>query len=255
MHANKKGVRYRYASRDLVEARKKDAYGWRLPAYQVDTVVVQRLVQLLHDRVLLADWVRASHPAANLEAAVDQGRLLIATLKEDEMGARRELVRKLIRRVILKLGSLTIEIDASAIVAQLLPQQVRSTFIQSDRTLSIDCPILLKRRGVEIRMVLTNGTIQGREPDDGLVQLILRAHRYLARLVDGQGRTITDVAEMESLDASEVSRILPLAFLSPSVVDSVLSGTQPVNLTRQRLSRLPDLPGSWQQQAELFARE
>ena len=33
VHANKKGVRYRYyVSRKLVEGRKKDADGWRLPA-------------------------------------------------------------------------------------------------------------------------------------------------------------------------------------------------------------------------------
>ena len=103
-------------------------------------------------------------------------------------------------------------------------------------------------------MLVTNSADRHREPDPGLVQLILRAHRYLALLVDGQDRTITDVAIVESVEASEVSRILPLAFLSPSIVDSILAGTQPISLTAQRLSRIPDLPASWRQQTELLAR-
>jgi hypothetical protein len=37
-------------------------------------------------------------------------------------------------------------------------------------------------------------------------------------------------------------------------VDSILAGIQPVSLTPQRLSRIPDLPASWQQQSELLAR-
>ena len=73
-------------------------------------------------------------------------------------------------------------------------------------------------------------------------------------LNDGQGRTLSDVAAAERVELSEVSRILPLAFLSPSIVDSILSGTQPVSLTAQRLSRLADLPASWRQQSELLAR-
>ena len=43
VHANKKGVRYRYyVSRKLVEGRKKDADGWRLSANEVDSVVEHR---------------------------------------------------------------------------------------------------------------------------------------------------------------------------------------------------------------------
>lgn len=102
-------------------------------------------------------------------------------------------------------------------------------------------------------MVVTNSAHTHREPDAGLVQLIMRAHRYLALLVERQGRTLSDIATAERVELSEVSRILPLAFLSPSIVDSILAGTQPVSLTAQRLSRLADLPASWHQQSEMLA--
>jgi hypothetical protein len=51
-----------------------------------------------------------------------------------------------------------------------------------------------------------------------------------------------------------VSRILPFAFLSPSIVDSILAGSQSLGLTTQRLLRISYLPASWKQQSELLAR-
>ena len=124
-----------------------------------------------------------------------------------------------------------------------------------DATISIECPISLKRRGVEMRMVLTNSADQNRDPDTGLVQLVLKAHRYLALLVDGQDRTLSDIAAINKIELSEVSRILPLAFLSPSIFDSILAGTQPISLTPQRLSRLPDLPASWRQAVSVRSKK
>jgi site-specific DNA recombinase len=254
VHASKKGVRYRYyVSRKLVEGRKKDADGWRLPANEVDSVVEHELIQILHDRTQLTDWIRKSHPTAYFAAALDRTAVLISVFKHDAMDARRELIHKLVRRVVLKPGTLTIDIDRSAVVGSLLPEQPQPKLDQDDMPISIECPISLKRRGVEMRMLVTNSADRHREPDPDLIQLALRAHRYLALLVDGQGRTITDVAMVESVGASEVSRILPLAFLSPLVVDSILAGSQPISLTAQRLSRTPDLPASWRLQTELLA--
>ena len=100
-------------------------------------------------------------------------------------------------------------------VAALVPDASGAAFDQHDAIVSIDCPVSLRRRGVEMRMVITNSADQHRQPDAGLVQLVLKAHRYLALLVDGQNNTISDVAAAEGVEASEVSRILPLAFLSP----------------------------------------
>lgn len=49
-----------------------------------------------------------------------------------------------------------------------------------------------------------------------------------------------------------MSRLLPLAFLSPKITEAILTGTQPVDLTAQRLSRITNLPSAWNEQAELL---
>ena len=102
-------------------------------------------------------------------------------------------------------------------------------------------------------MVLTNGNPSHPKPDASLVQLIAKAHCYLASLTDGSGRSLTDVAQHFDTELSEVSRILPLAFLAPSITEAILSGRHPISLTTQRLLRLSDLPLLWNEQIERVA--
>jgi site-specific DNA recombinase len=45
---------------------------------------------------------------------------------------------------------------------------------------------------------------------------------------------------------------MPLAFLAPDIVEAILAGTQPVDLTAETLARRADLPRSWSEQKSLF---
>ena len=110
----------------------------------------------------------------------------------------------------------------------------------------------LRRRGVETRMILTNNLALQRLPDAALVNLLARAHRYLDQLTEAPGRTQIDVARTNCADAADVSRILPLAFLSPEITAMIMIGSQPVGLTTQRLLRIGELPSSWSEQATLL---
>ena len=49
-----------------------------------------------------------------------------------------------------------------------------------------------------------------------------------------------------------VARLLPLAFLAPDIVTSVLAGTQPVHLTTEMLTRRANLPLDWEEQRALL---
>jgi site-specific DNA recombinase len=60
------------------------------------------------------------------------------------------------------------------------------------------------------------------------------------------------VADSLKMDASDLSRILPLAFLSPRILEMILTGRQPPNLTLRSLTRGTDLPVEWSQQEALL---
>jgi hypothetical protein len=61
---------------------------------------------------------------------------------------------------------------------------------------------------------------------------------------------VHDLARCEGADPGDVSRILPLAFLAPDIVEAVLDGRQPIELTAARLKRMRDLPLEWAQQRQ-----
>jgi len=71
---------------------------------------------------------------------------------------------------------------------------------------------------------------------------------YLGMLTDGTSRTIAQVAAVRCVHRADVSRILPLVFLSPKIVEAILLGRQPADLLARHLARLIDLPLAWQDQ-------
>ena len=112
-------------------------------------------------------------------------------------------------------------------------------------------PLAFKTRGVESRIV-----VDGRSPsriDKTLVDGIALAHACLKALTDGSSKGIAEVAADRSMDASDVSRILPLAFLAPSLTEAILTGRQPADLTLRKLTRIVDLPIDWRQQMAMLA--
>jgi hypothetical protein len=49
-----------------------------------------------------------------------------------------------------------------------------------------------------------------------------------------------------------VAHLIPLAFLAPVIVARILSGTQPVDLTTEELTKRIDLPLDWTEQRALL---
>ena len=111
-------------------------------------------------------------------------------------------------------------------------------------------PIAVKRRGVEAKLILRATRGETAAPDQNLIASVARAHRWLDQLVGG--RSIREIAERDRTDASDVGRSIQLAFLAPDIVDAILAGHQPVDLTARRLSRIGALPLDWGQQRRLL---
>ena len=258
-HASKQGVRYRYyISNRLSQAHRKDGDGWRVPAKEVESLVERQVIQILRNEAQIADWIQQTGSAAAIHTAVRQAAVEAETFGQRASSERRRIIRRIFLHIVLKPHSVRFEIGKLALVEWLINAD---DALQSERvdqhgqpdqsgTHAIELPIMLKRRGVEQRIVLQNGMVQSRAPDAALVELVARARRYLDCLTSGACRSLTEVASKYKTDLSEVSRILPLAFLAPKIVDAIIAGEQPIDLTAQRLSRLPDLPLAWHEQID-----
>jgi hypothetical protein len=75
---------------------------------------------------------------------------------------------------------------------------------------------------------------------------------------DDAGNVDVEIADRVALNfflvslSPSTSARLPLAFLSPKIVSTIITGNQPVELTAHRLSRLSDLPLAWSEQSALL---
>jgi hypothetical protein len=85
-------------------------------------------------------------------------------------------------------------------------------------------------------------------PDDTLLKALARAHRWRRMLENGQASSINELAEIEKINASYISRILRLTSLAPDIVTAILNGRQPRTL--QLADMLEDVPTEWEKQRE-----
>jgi len=112
----------------------------------------------------------------------------------------------------------------------------------------------LRRRGVEMRLVIEgagNGSAAAR-PDPTLVRAVVRAHRWFDEIAAGRAESVTAIAGAEGVSDRHIGHLLPLAFLAPDIVEAILAGTQPADLTAETLIKRIDLPLSWAEQKALL---
>ena len=115
-----------------------------------------------------------------------------------------------------------------------------------------DVPLRIKRRGVEMRLIIEGPPASPTTPDPVLLKEIRRAHRCFEALVSGQVGSVAELATLEEISDRYVSSVLPLAFLAPDIVEAIAAGRQPSDLTAHRLIRAVDLPIAWSAQKQLL---
>jgi site-specific DNA recombinase len=89
------------------------------------------------------------------------------------------------------------------------------------------------------------------EPNEGLVQSVVRAHAWMHSLRDGSYKSIESLAEANQLHPKVVRQALRLAFLSPAVTSAILEGSQPTALSLSQIPKLLPLP--WTEHQRMLA--
>ena len=118
----------------------------------------------------------------------------------------------------------------------------------------LDIPVRFRRRGAEMKLVMTDERASTTNPDARLIAAVAQAHRWSEELRTGVASSVGDLVTRHGVDQGDVSRSLPLAFLAPDIVEAILQGRQPVELTAARLKRIR-LPLSWAEQRRLLGFE
>jgi len=83
----------------------------------------------------------------------------------------------------------------------------------------------------------------------GKHKAIARAHSWYEQLLTGSA-TQYSIAKENGVNDTYVNRIIRLAFLAPSIVETILEGRQPINLTLDKLTN--NLPVVWDGQRRVL---
>ncbi len=248
-HATKRGRRYRYyISKRLVHDERKSYDDWRLPARELERAVERCICGFLEDEPSLIEAVQLSSGSPDeicrvIRAASRLAAKITGGSTAHDVGD----LRKLIHRVDLNAGQIRIDISRRGLweligTGDRLPDD-------DDTPISLELPIAFRRRGVECKIVLpASGGFIG--ADDNLIALVARTKRWFDRIAKGEVTSVRVIARQEDTDEGDVSRFLPLAFLAPDIVEAILAGKQPPELTAEILKRLRFLPHDWQEQRE-----
>jgi site-specific DNA recombinase len=258
-HAVKKGTRYRYyVSRSLIVGSAKDhSMGRRIPAGNLESLVINRLRAFLTDQGALLDAVRNEHPdGANQKRLISRGREIaeqIPTLAPDQT---RAMLMALLARVYLKSERVEIKIRRQSLLELLHAQSTEPTTRErkSDKEdlLTLKVEARLQRVGREMRMLVENAHDQTLA-DPGLLRVIARAHDIHARLMQSTDLSLHAIASQERVTPGYVSRLLRLPLLTPDIVTAIINGKNPPQLTAKKLMRLAlQIPIDWTEQRKLL---
>ena len=102
--------------------------------------------------------------------------------------------------------------------------------------LTMHIPLTVRRRGGRKVVIAPDGTdvpavgVAARI-DSTLVKALARAFRWRRMLETGVVSTVGEIAVREKINKSYVSRVLRLTLLAPDIVEAILDGRQPAEMT------------------------
>jgi hypothetical protein len=112
-------------------------------------------------------------------------------------------------------------------------------------------PMKIKRRGVEMRLIIKGNGAPVPHEDLALLKAVARAHEWSDALLSGRARSVEAIADREQVGSRYVRRLMRLAFLAPKIVEMIAAGRQPPELTAEALAERIDLPLLWTKQEEV----
>ncbi len=264
-HAVKKGRRYRYyVSHHLTtEGKRAERKGWRIPAADLEALVVTRLKGWLGDAAAVSEIVEDDplDPSAHA-ALITSAKAIAGRWPELKPYQAKAYLNALLRRVIVESGRVVIEIDCERAMATLLagPEALSAKRSRherpsaAERLIVLGVPAVLKRGGLGMTLIVP-GARQDATPDPSLIRLLPRAFAIRDRLERNPDLPLKRTAEAEGVSPSYATRALRLAYLAPDIVTAIIDGRQPPGLTANTLMKNTRLPFRWEAQRKRLGFE
>jgi site-specific DNA recombinase len=239
--------RYRYyVSRALVRGSKVEGQrGWRVPGPELERAVAIAARSILDGKPAILEALQVTGMG---DIDINPVFTLVAEWREQLLAEkeRSTALIELVEKAVLTDEGIRLGLNIPVLSGS--PDTTLPEVLHLFRFV----PLKVKRRGVEMRLII-NGGDEPRRPDPALLKAFARAREWFEELASGRVRSLVEIARHEGLAKRYVTRLTKLAFVSPRFVDALAEGGASIATNLQMLmdGRLA-IPVGWGDQERLF---
>ena len=249
-HAVKNGVHYRYyVSRPLITKDQTErSGGLRIPAAEIEQLVSSRMRRWLLDPGSIYNATRLADPSAH-RRLVARAAEIGESWPELPRTRQRAFLTALIDRINVGADQIDIHFRQARIGTLLNVATTPVPSATEDETQILSIPVRRRRSGREIRMLIDGADpFATTKPDTRLTKLLIKARRFNTALIGSDGVPFATLAKREGVSPSYFTRLVRLSYLAPDIVQAILDGRQPRDLTPDKLLAHSRLPIGWHEQ-------
>jgi len=248
----KNGKRYRYyVCQGKVDAHGAQSKPARLPAHDVEQQVSLRLEAFLQSANEVMDALTHSEePPASTQQIIAAAGKQSEQLRSDAPSSVQTFVRRVVRRVVVHSDKIEVEVSKSELRAALSGDPSEASHEGFSEIVHLAVEGRIKRCGGETRLIVPPhlpGQVQV-HPVPSLLKAVALAHQWHEWVIAGKVWGGRSIAQKTRFNEKHVSQILECAFLAPDIVEAILDGRQPEDLTWKKLTR--HVPMNWVEQRQ-----
>ena len=245
-HTGKGSVRYRYYVCLALLQGQLDRVGSikRVPAEEIEALVAAQVRDLCSPD-------RLGRELGRLEVTHDEQQILIkdvrchtAKIENDDERAWIDLGRTIIQKIVVGPTQVQVTVDLHKLIAACRQDggaESRGELGDQPLILDLIVPVRITRSGRQKSLITLDSDGSHQLINESLVKAVARALKWEQEV--RAGSSLSAIARREGVSTTYATRIMPLAFLAPDIVQAIYDGRQPLGLKVKAASA--DLPLDW----------
>jgi site-specific DNA recombinase len=230
----------------------------RLPAREIENLVTESLASFLRSDGEVFDRLGGGtdNPAASRELLA-AAKSFVESWPSVRSNEFRDLLHCFVRRVIIQENDIQVLVSRARLLQVLSKGDTfastrdLNTLLKSvppDDLICLTIEAKLKRSGGEVHLVIPPNQVQksSQQTNPSLLKAVARARVWYERLLDGKSSNQKSLTLHAGVTERYIRRVFGCAFLAPDIVEAILEGRQPRNLTFKKLCS--NVPLSWTEQ-------
>ena len=248
-HSNKKGKRYRYyVSQAIIQGNKKEAGSFsKIPAGEIENLVRKEISHFLADKDKIQEYIS--------DFDIHKQKMILSRAAKLEPTSN--FIRAVLAKIILFKDKVEIIIGKEQFTKGL--ESIINDAQLMDQGKSEPDDIIKIVKNIRISTTSRNGSVlivnngENKEVNINpfLVKIIAKGYYWNKLIDEGKVQTAKEIAEYEKEhNVDYVKKAIRLNILSPRIVEKILVGVQPEDLTVEKLCNIKTL--DWEEQVRIL---